>query len=910
MHRRKIWRVKECDPALQYILARELGVSPLMSKLLINRGLYRTEDAQAFLSCELSQLHSSLLLKDMERAVERILLAIKHGEKILVYGDYDADGITATAVLVKILKRINAQVDYYIPHRLEEGYGLHLEALQWARDSGFHVVVTVDCGINGLNEVEWALSEGGPDIVITDHHETPVHLPRAFAVVNPKRPDCGYPFKGLAGVGVALKLGRALLEAVGMDGNVCFDYLDLVCIGTVADIVPLLGENRILVKHGLRSLANTTNPGLNAIMSLVGIKREQLSTREVGFTIAPRLNAAGRIGDARDAVELLLSEDVERALQLANQLNKGNQDRQQVESRVFAEAMSMIDSFPELGEAMVIVLAAEGWHPGVIGIVASRLVDRFYRPVLMVALDGDMGKGSARSIPGFHMYEALSQCNQHLLDFGGHAGAAGFSVQADKVDLLRQALNEFAQNVISAELLVPGMELDSLISLNNISEQLITELGALEPYGQQNPEPLLGCCNVEVINCRGVGRQGAHLKMTVREADSNEKCPVIDSIGFHLGEYVDKIVSGDVVDLAFVPGLNYWNGRTTMQLQVMDIEPVDILTAESKREVAATSEQDTLTQLFKQEERRFKQHKHLFLPDFIVYKLNEYGKLFNCCDLFRCLQDNNAIMPSMSLGSNAKDISSSLKTKLNRKNIADIRFFLSGPGRKLILVNSPHQAVELAIYLRLTQTCPKTAFYHRGMGEADKKLVLDMFCVGDVQVITTTPALAPDLVSDDLARIGVYQLPFNRVEWNCILETARTYGNVDIHFMFEEDDKLKQLCVLEALAPSRDCLAAQYCFHKRTGSIGVMLERVISNLHDAGFKNAGEHTMVLGLNILKEVGLLNYIRHDEKWEVQLLPTNGAKVQLTKSPTFQWLQKTARECKDWQNYIIQLSQQHN
>ncbi|RYD03961.1 hypothetical protein N752_17925 [Desulforamulus aquiferis] len=381
MGRQKRWRVKSPNALLQKIMSAELGISNILAQLLINRGIYTVEQARAFLGGELDRLFSPWLMKDMDKAVERILLARQNNEVVLVYGDYDVDGITGTTILLLALRKLGCNATCYIPHRLEEGYGLNQEALGKAYDQGVSLVVTVDCGISGVEEVA-AASLMGLDIVITDHHEPPEILPVAVAVLDPKRHDCPYPFKELAGVGVAMKLIQALFQQAGLGPREWEAYLDLVCLGTVADIVPLQGENRIIVKHGLSKINTTSRPGLQALIKISGLRKDSFGTRELGFGLAPRLNAAGRMGDATLGVELLLATDPQVAEEMAERLNKGNQERQQVEAKVLAEALALLENNPNMVQGKAIVLASSNWHPGVIGIVASRLVDRFYRPVL------------------------------------------------------------------------------------------------------------------------------------------------------------------------------------------------------------------------------------------------------------------------------------------------------------------------------------------------------------------------------------------------------------------------------------------------------------------------------------------------------------------------------------------------
>lgn len=566
MLKRKKWLIKAAEPVLKFMLAKKLGVSPLMAQLLINRGIYTVKEAREFLNVSIKRLYPPELMRDLPRAVEIISGALDRGDKILVYGDYDVDGVTGTTLLVHALRRLGGDVDYYIPHRLDEGYGLHTPVLQMARESGVDLVLTVDCGISAAAEIDEANNSGGPAVIITDHHEPPPQLPRAAAVINPKRKDCRYPFSDLAGVGVAFKLVQALLAGRG-NPFAWEEYLDLVCLGTIADIVPLRGENRILVRHGLPHLGNSARPGLRALYQASGIKENTITAWEVGFILAPRINAAGRLDDAGLAVEMLLSDDYNAALEMALLLNEANQERQSLEAKTLSDALGMLEADPELAARDVLVLASESWHPGVIGIVASRLVDRFYKPVLLIACDNERGgKGSARSIRGFHLYNALEYCTDCLAGYGGHAMAAGFSLPVEQIDALREKINDYAAAHLCAADTEPVMELDALVSLQDITYQLINEVEQLAPYGHGNPGPVFALRQARLVNCRGVGKNNAHLKMLL-----SDRSVSMDGIGFNLGRFAEEMAAAREISVAFTPAVNTWQGRQTLQVKVQDV---------------------------------------------------------------------------------------------------------------------------------------------------------------------------------------------------------------------------------------------------------------------------------------------------------------------------------------------------
>nr|WP_269438296.1 single-stranded-DNA-specific exonuclease RecJ [Phosphitispora fastidiosa] len=552
------------------IFSLKLGISRVVAQILINRGITTTAEARNFLSGKTELLNAPLLMKDMEKAVDRIRRAVANSEKIRIFGDYDVDGVTSTAVLLKALQRIGAAADYYIPVRLTEGYGMNQEAVRAAGRDGVNLIITVDSGISALAEVGLA-NILGIDVIITDHHEPPAELPVASAVINPKQADCPYPFKDLAGVGVAFKLGQCLLEET--DLGELREMAELLSLGTIADIVPLKGENRVFVKEGLKFLGSTVNIGLRALMEECGIDPANVSTRQVAYQMAPRINAAGRLGDAAICVRLLLSEDEAEAKALAAELCSLNVRRQNVEAGIYAEALEMIQGgVPgggiDLDRDKVIVLAKEGWHLGVIGIVASKLVQDFYRPVVLLGIDGETAKGSARSIPPFNIFEAFRAGQDYLIRYGGHSQAAGLTLAAENIAGFREAVNRHASQLITEDDLVPEVFIDTEVELSELDIKLFCQLEMLAPYGCQNPDPVLACRNAGVLDYRKVGSDGSHLKLRVTDNKL-----VMDGIGFNLGAQGAILEDDECFDLVFALEKNEWNGRTRLQLNVKDIRP-------------------------------------------------------------------------------------------------------------------------------------------------------------------------------------------------------------------------------------------------------------------------------------------------------------------------------------------------
>lgn len=563
----KIWRVARGEPLLARIIAHKVGISPLLAQVLINRGVASAEEARLFLHGGISDLYSPFLLPDMEKAVRRLHRALERDEKIVVYGDYDADGVTATYVLLRFLRDLGAAADYYIPDRVEEGYGLHATALKRLRQMGYRLVVTVDCGISALAEAELA-AELGTDLIITDHHEVPPQLPRAEAVVNPKRKDSLYPFPHLAGVGVAFKLVQAMVEYARLDYPAEERFLPVVAVGTVADVVPLLGENRILAKHGLSMLDRCENAGLRALLEVSGYQNSRDITRRAAFGLAPRINAAGRIGDAGRALELLLAEDEESAYALARFLEQENRRRQEIEEEILAQALALVEARHDLERERVLVVAGENWHQGVIGIVAARVAERFHRPSVLININGQEGTGSARSVPGFNIYRALASCDRYLTRYGGHEQAAGLTVAVEYIEALRQALNGYALENMAPECLYPWVEIDAEVDLRELSLEVVKELDSLAPFGYGNPRPLFRLKGASFRECREVGNGGGHLKMKLEAGGM-----VADAIAFGWGELAGVLDPEDRLDVAFLPQLNTWNGHTSVQLKVQEIKP-------------------------------------------------------------------------------------------------------------------------------------------------------------------------------------------------------------------------------------------------------------------------------------------------------------------------------------------------
>ncbi len=546
-------------------LASELSVHPIIAQILLNRGITSLDDAKYFFRAGLEHLHDPFLMADMDRAVERIREAVDRKQRILVYGDYDVDGATATAMMILFFRQLGIEVDFYIPHRIREGYGLSKEAIEAIHGKGVDLIIAVDCGITAIEEVALA-RKLGMDVIVCDHHQPGKALPEAYAILNPKRADCPYPFKELAGVGVAFKLAQALAQRFSHPENALFQLLDLVAIGSAADIVPLVDENRILVREGLEMLQRTQNIGLRALLKKTGLEGKTIGTGQIIFILAPRINAVGRMSDASQAVRLLTTYHEQEALDIAELLEKENRNRRNIDEETFKEAIEQVEAYFDPENDPVLVLSSEGWHPGVIGIVASRVVERYYRPTVMISTDDGIGKGSARSIPGFNIYDALKTCSDLMLAFGGHKYAAGLSIASENISRLRERLQEYADGVLTDDLLTPKLSIEGELDFEQIDGKLMRILKMMAPYGPQNMRPVFYSKNIRVVGTPAIVGSN-HLRF---KACQNGK--VIDAIGFNLGGLLHRIRGNRTdIEIAYLLEENEWQGRVYTQLRIKDI---------------------------------------------------------------------------------------------------------------------------------------------------------------------------------------------------------------------------------------------------------------------------------------------------------------------------------------------------
>jgi single-stranded-DNA-specific exonuclease len=567
---RKRWVTREPNADAANAVSGIAQVHSLIGRILAARGITTQEEMSRFLTPSLSAMYDPGLLRGMGAAVDRLVAARRNREKVCVYGDYDVDGITATALLVSFLRASGMECRYFIPNRFDDGYGLNPDAIERIITLGADLIVSVDCGITAVDEALFC-RERGIDLIIVDHHTPTEMIPDACAVLNPLQPGCGYPFKQLAGVGVAFNLLIALRAALRNEGAFgdgaepdLREWLDLVALGTIADVVPLTGQNRIYAYHGLKQLSCSAKPGIQALKRVAGVAGN-VNCGQVGFRLGPRLNAAGRMESAVPGVDLLLSESREECDGIAAELDSANAERQAVERRILDEAIAMVESAGDYPERRSIVLASESWHQGVVGIVASRLVERYHRPTILIVLGEDgSAKGSGRSIPGFHLLDALAPCAAHLERFGGHRYAAGIGLRSEHVAAFCAAFETEAARLLTDDDLVPRLEVDVEVQPEDITRELALELKRLEPFGAGNPEPVLVMRGMAVKERRTVGEGHLRLRL-VRDGFT------FNAIAFRMAE---RDTAG-LVDVAFFPEMNEWNGSMTLQLRVKDLCPAE-----------------------------------------------------------------------------------------------------------------------------------------------------------------------------------------------------------------------------------------------------------------------------------------------------------------------------------------------
>ena len=557
----KRWTILSDNKQQTASLQKALNIHPLFCKILSQRGIETFDRAKDFFRPQLTQLHDPWLMKDMDKAVERILYAFKSNEKILVFGDYDVDGTTSVASMYRFLKKNHSILDFYIPHRYREGYGVSKAGIDFAKENGFTLIISLDCGIKSIDLITYAKGLG-IEFIVCDHHMPDEELPPAVAILNPKQKDCNYPYKELCGCGVGFKLITALAEKMNLPQEDIYEFLDLVAVAIAADIVPITGENRILAFHGLKKANENPNNGIKALCHLSGLQGE-LHIHNLVFIIAPRVNAAGRMDDASKAVQLFIADTYNQALQYAEMLHSDNTDRKEADSNTTQEALALIEANGEWINNKSAVLFQPHWHKGVVGIVASRVIEQYYRPTIILTQSG------ARSVPGFNLYEAIHACKEHLLGYGGHFAAAGMTLEIDKVDAFRNKFEEIVSSTIHPDLLVPEIVIDAEISFEDITWPFYNILCQMEPFGPENLRPIFIAKNVVDTGYSKIVKE-QHVRFSLRKNNIT-----FTGIGFNMAEKYECLKHNQPVDVVFKIDVNEWNGEKSLQLRVIDCRPAE-----------------------------------------------------------------------------------------------------------------------------------------------------------------------------------------------------------------------------------------------------------------------------------------------------------------------------------------------
>lgn len=557
----KKWQICETDKEKVNELKSKYNISELLATILVNKNITTKKEINEFLNPTRNDFFDPFLMNDMDIAIKRIKKAIENQEKVIIYGDYDVDGITSITVLKSFLKDVGLDVDYYIPNRLEEGYGLNKNAIDEIAKKEYKLMITVDCGISAIEEVNYANSLG-IEVIITDHHEPGDEIPKALAVVDNKRKDNKYPFRELAGVGVAFKVSQALAQSMNIREEEYLKYLDIVCVGTISDIVPLVSENRVITKLGLKLVKQTRNMGLRAIINSSGYS--QINSTTISFGVAPRINACGRMGKAEQALKLLLSKDIYEVNKLTQELNSYNRERQEIEKEIFENVLTKIEQ-NNLAKNRTIVVGGENWHHGVIGIVSSKITEKYFKPSILLSFEEDgTGKGSGRSIPGFDLHEALMKCENCLEKFGGHSMAVGLTIKKENLEQFYKEFEKIAEEN-ETENIIPIINVDAKIELDKIDKSVVEDLKQLEPFGEANKTPTFALKNIRIDSIRALS-EGKHLKLTLRENNQ-----IINAIGFNIGELAEAYKIGDKIDIAGVLEINTFNGIDNLQINIKDI---------------------------------------------------------------------------------------------------------------------------------------------------------------------------------------------------------------------------------------------------------------------------------------------------------------------------------------------------
>lgn len=560
----KRWKLLSSDSNKSELLSKSLNINQNICKILVQRGLENFEENKKFFRPQLSDLYSPWLMKDMEKAVQRILNSFESQEKLLVFGDYDVDGTTSVASFFQFIQSIYSNVEFYIPHRYKEGYGVSKAGIDYAKEKNITLIISLDCGIKSYDLISYA-KDLGIDFIVCDHHMPDDQIPPATAILNPKQVDCNYPFKELCGCGVGFKLMQAISEKLNLGESSYLAYLDLVALAIAADIVPIIDENRILAYYGLQKVNQNPNEGIKALLNLAASPKN-ISINNLVFIIAPRINAAGRMDDAKKAVELFIEKDYNKALKIAELLQSDNIDRKEADKNITEEALRLINENEHLIHKKTTVLYQEHWHKGVVGIVASRIIETYFRPTIILTKSGDVIAGSARSVPGFNLYESIHACNEHLLGYGGHFAAAGLTLLPDNLENFIEKFEEVVSNTIEPQMLIPEIIIDVEINFNEITHSFYNIISQMEPYGPENMRPVFISKNVTDFGYSKIVKE-AHIKFVLKQNNS-----VVNGIGFNLANKFPSIESKQPLDIVYTLDLNEYNGNSSIQIKVIDFK--------------------------------------------------------------------------------------------------------------------------------------------------------------------------------------------------------------------------------------------------------------------------------------------------------------------------------------------------
>lgn len=800
-------------------------LDPVLLQLLTKRGITTPEQINRFLYPNLDLLYNPMLLKDLDKAVNRIKKAIDKGEKITIYGDYDVDGITSTCLLIKLLRSLDGRVDYYIPSRLHEGYGLNNEAIDTIYKRGTDLIITVDNGITSINEVKFAM-DLGIDVIITDHHEPQEFIPQAVAVVNPKQKDCPYPFKELAGVGVALKLAQALGN---LDYESMQEYLEFAAIGTVADVVPLLDENRIIVKHGLKLLENTKNKGIQALKTLLNLHDKPFDTFKIGFIIAPRINAAGRMADPDIAVELLLCEEEDRALELARALEDINQERQATEAKILNEAKEIAQQKADFDMDGAIVISDPTWHPGVLGTVASKLAETYNRPCILIVEEGEEGRGSGRSIPGINLFEAVSKASKKLIRYGGHEQALGLTIKVENINSFTRELNNYICKKMTSIDLKPKLEIDMELKPKDINLSLAKQIELMEPFGFGNPKPVFMCKNMVIKKMRAVGEKDKHLKLGFKK----RKKP-LSAIGFNFGHYKEDLNFAPALDIVFSLEVNRWQGIVEPQLNLKDI-------------------------------------KVPYLKDELFYNIEEkyYKSFFTGADKELFISQKAACVNN-----------SCIFFRKNGKRKTDYLASLLKEGKKVLIITStPYSAWQLLANLKNSESMvANLEIYYNG--ESLRNSIHNSILINPFTSLE-------DVDFDDIV---FYDTPFSFEIFSNQIKSLSS--NSKVHLLFEREDLRYNYLVCQQVLPSVNDMRIIYTVLGRTTSGRFVGTFNLRDFRDLLTHYLGKDVHYVGLlnvfRIFKEIDIIDFNVRDDFIDIVEFKKHKEKLKLESSDTYKIL----------------------